>query len=69
MAHLEGKLAEMLNRASQMETHVQHAGVVHIHGFPGVCGAILVVEIDAGIVDEYVHTAILLDLFGKVAHT
>lgn len=52
-----------------MKTHVQHAGVVHIHGFPGVCGAILVVEIDAGIVDEYVHTAILLDLFGKVAHT
>lgn len=50
-------------------THVQHSCVIDIHGLLCVGSAVLVVEVDASIVNEYIDTTILRDFFGKVFDT
>ena len=50
-------------------THFQHSRIVNIHGLLRVGSAILVVEVDAGIVDQHIYTAVLRDFFGKVFDT
>ena len=50
-------------------THVQHGGVVHVHRLLRVRRTVLVVEIDAGVVDKYINTAVLGDFFGKASDT
>lgn len=51
------------------DTHVQHGGVVHVHRLLCVRCTVLIVEIDAGVVDEYVYAAVLGDFFGKTPDT
>lgn len=55
--------------SAQGGTHVQHSGVVDVHRLLRVSGAVLVVEVHAGIVDEHIYTAVLRDFFGKVLNT
>ena len=50
-------------------THVQHSRIVDIHGLLCVSSAVLIVEVDAGIVDQHIYTAVLRDFFGKVFDT
>ena len=42
-------------------SYVQHARVIDIHGLLRIGGAVLVVEIDAGIVDQHIDAAVLFD--------
>lgn len=51
------------------QTHVQHGGVVHVHRLLRVRCTVLIVEIDASVVDKYINTAILVDFFGKAPDT
>lgn len=53
----------------QGDTHVQHSRIVDIHGLLCVSSAVLIVEVDASIVDEYIDATILRDFFGKVFYT
>lgn len=51
------------------EAYVKHSCVVDIHCLLRVGSAIFVVEVDASIVDQYVHAAVLGDLFGEASDT
>jgi len=50
-------------------TNVQHSGVVDVHGLLRVGSAVLVVEVDAGIVDKDIDATVLRDFFGKAFDT
>jgi hypothetical protein len=47
-------------------THVQHGRVVDIHSLLRIRRTVLVVEIDAGVVDEHIYASVLRDLFREV---
>jgi hypothetical protein len=50
----------------QVGFYVNHGRIIHVHSFLRVSSAVLVVKIDAGIVDEHIYTAVLCDFFCEV---
>lgn len=51
------------------EAYIEHGCVVDIHCLLRVGSAILVVEIDASIVDQHIYAAVLSDLFREASDT
>lgn len=50
-------------------THVQHSRVINVHGLLRVRSAVFIIQVDAGVVDQHIYTAVLRDFFGKVFDT
>ena len=50
-------------------THVQHRRIVHVHSLLCISSAVLIVEVDASIVDEDIDAAVLCDFFCEVSDT
>ena len=50
-------------------THVQHSRVIDVHSLLRISSAVLIVEVDASIVNEYIDATILRDFFGKAFDT
>jgi hypothetical protein len=53
----------------QSGAHVEHSRVIDVHRLLRVGSAVLVVEVDAGIVDEYIYAAVLRNFFRKASDT
>lgn len=53
----------------QGSTHVQHSRVIDVHSLLRISSAVLIIEVDASIVNEYIDATILRDFFGKVFDT
>lgn len=47
--------------------YIQHAFVVDVHCSSDIGDTVLIIEIDSGIVDQYVDAAVLLDFISEVS--
>lgn len=53
----------------QSGAHVEHSRVIDVHRLLRVGSAVLVVEVDAGIVDEHIYAAVLRNFIRKASDT
>jgi len=51
------------------DTYIHHSRVVDVHCLLRISSTVLVVEIDAGIVDKHINAAVLCDFFRKASDT